>query len=93
MTHLTDVQGDGATFADQEMTVLVKWGGRPVVRNGKAHISLRLDQPSGYDVYELDTSGRRVATVPATAGNDRLRFTADVEGSRGARILYEIVAR
>ena len=93
LTHLTDVQGDGATFADQEMTVLVKWGGRPVVRNGKAHISLRLDQPSGYDVYELDTSGRRVATVPATAGNDRLRFTADVEGSRGARILYEIVAR
>ena len=91
LTHLTDVQGDGVKFADESMTVLLKWGGRPLVQNGTAEVSLRLDDPARYVVYELATSGRRMRMMPSVVEDGRLRFTASVAGPDGARILYEIV--
>jgi len=93
LTHLTDVQGEGTKFADASMTVLLKWGGRPLVRNGTAEVSLRLAHPDCFAVYELATSGRRVREIPASVVGGRLSFTASVAGPDGARILYEIVSR
>jgi len=75
------------------MTVLLKWGGRPLVRNGTAEVSLKLSHPDGFAVYELATSGRRVREIPALSADGRLSFTASVAGPDGARILYEIVSR
>ncbi|MBQ3806856.1 MAG: hypothetical protein II840_02755 [Kiritimatiellae bacterium] len=46
LTHLTDVQGEGERFADESMTVLLKWGTRPLAQNGSAEISLALDSPA-----------------------------------------------
>ena len=93
LTHLTDVQGDGERFADESMTVLLKWGSRPLAQNGSAEISLALDSPSKYDVWELAANGARLRRVESGVANGRLRFTTTVSGPDGARLLYEISAK
>ena len=90
LTHLTDVQGDGERFTDESMTVLLKWGSRPLVQNGSAEISLALDSPSKYEVWELAANGARLRKLESGAADGRLRFTATVSGPDGARMLYEI---
>ena len=93
LTHLTDVQGEGAKFADPEKTILLKFGKGSLVRNGTAQIALALADPGAYTVYELETSGRRLGTVPAEVRDGKLSFTASVDGPHGARMLYEIEKR
>ena len=58
--------------------------------DGKARISLALANPESFKVYELETSGRRLGTLPSEVRGGRLEFTASVPGTHGARILYEI---
>ena len=60
---------------------------------GAARISLALASPESFKVYELETSGRRLGTLPAEVRGGRLEFTASVPGPHGARILYEIAQR
>ena len=92
VTHLTDVQADGNVYADRNKRILLKWGSYPpVVRAGQAKVSLALNAPASYAVWALDTTGRRLAKVPAAVTDGRLVFTADVKGSAGAQMLYEIV--
>jgi hypothetical protein len=93
LTHLTDVQGEGTTFADLERKVLLKFGKGSLVRNGTAQISLKLADSTAYVVYELESSGRRLGTVHSETRGDRLTFTASVDGPNGARMLYEIVRK
>ena len=93
LTHLTDVQGEGTTFADPERKVLLKYGKGSLVRNGTAQISLKLADPAAYIVYELETSGRRLGTVHSEMRDGKLAFTASVDGPNGARMLYEIVRK
>ena len=93
VTHLTDVQADGNVYADRDKRILLKWGSYPpVVRAGQAKVSLALDAPASYEVWALDTAGRRLAKLPASAA-DGFAFTADVKGPAGACMLYEIVRR
>jgi len=91
VTHLTDVQGEGTKFADQEKTILLKFGRGSLVRNGTAQVALALAEPAAYTVYELETSGKRLGTVPAEVKDGKLCFTAAVDGPHGARMLYEVV--
>ena len=91
LTHLTDVQGEGTTFTDETMTVLLKWGKGPLVKNGTAAVSLSFADARRRTVYELATSGRRMREIPSEMWDGQLRFTASVAGPDGARILYEIV--
>jgi len=63
------------------------------VRNGTARIALALAEPGSYTVYELDTSGKRLGTIPAEVRDGKLCFTAAVYGPHGARMLYEVVRR
>ena len=72
------------------MKILLKWGRRPLARNGTAEIELELDGPEAFSVWEIATSGRRLGKIPAVASNGRLAFTASVKGDAGARMLYEI---
>jgi hypothetical protein len=92
LTHLTDVQGEGERFTDESMTVLLKWGKRPLAQNGSAEVSLALDSPSKFEVWELAANGARVRKVESKASGGRLGFTASISGPDGARMLYEIVA-
>ena len=92
VTHLTDVQADGNIYADKAKTTLLRWGSYPpVVRAGQAKVSLALNAPASYEVWALDTAGRRLAKLPAAVTDARLAFTADVKGSAGAQMLYEVV--
>ena len=90
LTHLTDVQGDGALFSDESMTTIVRWGRRPLVQNGIADVRLKLDKPADYAVYELDTAGRRRGIVPSSVKDGMLTFAATTKGPNGGRIHYEI---
>ena len=91
LSHLTDLQGDGAKFADAERTILLAFGKGALVRNGKARIALALAKPEGCAVYGLDTGGARLGVVPSVIRDGKLTFTASVDGGRhGARMLYEI---
>jgi hypothetical protein len=92
VTHVTDVQGEGAKFTDETMTTVLRWGSRPVMRNGQAKIAVKTDDPSRCVVYELATTGRRVGTVKADGRDGHVVFTASVQGAGGARMLYEIVS-
>ncbi len=93
VTHLTDVQADGNVYADKEKRTLLKWGSYPpIVRAGKAQISLALANPAGYTVWALESTGRRLEKMPCAVKDGKLTFTADVKGPNGARMLYEIVA-
>jgi len=47
LTHLTDVQGEGTRYADNSRTVLLKWGGAPLVEAGAALVELRFDPREG----------------------------------------------
>ena len=42
LTHLTDVQGEGARYADESRKVILKWGTTPLIEVGAADVELRL---------------------------------------------------
>ncbi|MBR1608283.1 MAG: hypothetical protein IJ678_01545, partial [Kiritimatiellae bacterium] len=106
LTHLTDVQNSGIEYADEDCTILLRWGSRPhLMRNGAARIELALDaeqggRPPSVAVYRLDSAGRRIAEVPAEVVMPeegapdplRLQFTARTGyDPDAATYLYEIV--
>ena len=89
--HLTDAQAEGNVFADRARSILLKWGkGKTLVRNDSACVSLSLCKPSGYVVHALDTAGRRVGTLPATALDGVLSFEVSTRGQADGRIYYEV---
>ena len=47
LTHLTDVQGDGARYADDQRKILLKWGKTPLIEVGAALVELRFDEREG----------------------------------------------
>ena len=93
VSHLTDVQADGNTYADDECRILLKWGSsRALVRAGTAEIALRLSRPEAYTVYSLAADGERLEKLPTRVEAHALWFTASVAGGpAGARMLYEVV--
>ena len=93
VTHLTDVQADGNVYADKAKTILLRWGSYPpMVRNGRARVTLALANPGAFTVWALETTGKRLEKMPCAVENGNLVFTADVKGPNGARMLYEVVA-
>ncbi len=92
VSHLTDVQADGVTYADRERTLVFGFGWTPIiVRNGQATIGLAIADADAFEVWALETDGRRAEKVPSQVRNGRLSFTANVKGPTGARMLYEVV--
>lgn len=91
LTHATDVQGDGAKYADERMKTTLQWGTRALARNGSAKIEIELHEPESYKVYALAMSGARKERIPATVKDGRLSFFARTASPDGARLFYEIV--
>ena len=100
VTHLTDVQADGAGYAGPGRQILVAFGrnGGLLAENGVADIRIRMSQnASDVNVYELDTSGVRVRKVERELGTSPwngtvLHFVATTRNPDGrARFAYEIV--
>ena len=42
LTHLSDVQGDGARYVDEDRKILLKWGKEPLIEVGSADVELRI---------------------------------------------------
>ena len=91
LTHLTDVQGKGAKFADETRTILLKWGRGCLAEIGAADVSLRLAEPHRYQVWALASDGERRFEVPCRVEKGALCFTASIAGPNGAQLFYEIV--
>ena len=91
LTFLTDVQGDGVRTTDATRKEILAWGRGCLVENGAADVALRLADPDACEVWRLDTTGRRIARVPAATRNGSLGFhvaTRDADGS--AALFWEI---
>ena len=92
LSHLTDVQNEGAVFDDDGLSVQLLGGGvRRMMRNGRARMSLAVAS-GDWSVWTLDASGMRRRRVPSTWRDGRLRFVADVAAdSTNATWCYELV--
>lgn len=93
VTHLTDVQNTGATYADEDMRIVRNLGWLPyLMRRGAAEVSIaRAADAPPCRVYALDATGVRRGEVPSRLADGRLAFTADVaRDPGGATWLYEV---
>ena len=90
LVHLTDVQGEGARYADSSRTVLLEWGARPLARSARARIALAVERASDCEVWAIDSDGSRLAPVPVSVRNGRLTFVADMGRTDSAWFHYEI---
>ena len=97
LVHLTDIQGEGARYADDTRRILLQWGKTPLIEAGEADVELRVmsarpDEGGAPCVWALDTAGNRVAKVPATFEDGVLRFRVSTRAPDGSgRIYYEIL--
>ena len=92
LTHITDVQGDGATYGDAARTLLLAWGTGTLLEKGEAEITLTRKNTRRLKVYELNTSGQRICRLPVTRNRKGITFTVSTESPKGeGRIYYEIV--
>jgi len=92
VTHLTDVQNSGITYADSSRRILLDWGDLPhLMRNGSAEISIGL-RPGDWTVHSLAPTGRRTGTVDSCRRGERLVFTSRIDRNpASATYLYEVV--
>ena len=94
MVHLTDVQGNGTEYATHERTKLMKWGTGSLVEKGDAEVTITLENPKLYNVYELDTSGKRMRKIKTSAYGNKLCVSLSTENAMGTGcIYYEIVKK
>lgn len=94
LTHLTDVQNEGITYADRDRRILLAWGGKPhLMKAGTARVRLSLASPSSYRVYALTTGGARRHRIDTSCDAGGLSFTADIASDlTEATFLYEIAS-
>ena len=93
LVHLTDIQGDGVSFADEDRYVIYKWGKGTLIERGDAVVSLDMKKPKSYVVYELMGNGERVREIDTVIENSKLIFRVSTHGPSGGRIYYEIVKK
>lgn len=93
LTHVTDVQDEGAMYADAGKTILLKWGRLPhLMRAGRADVELKLVEKSRrLRVHALGADGSRRCEVPSSWRGGTLSFVADTaRDPANATFLYEI---
>ena len=91
LTHITDVQGDGTVYADSKRKILLRWGRGALLERGSAHVTIAIPGKKACKVYETDTSGRRVESLPCQHDRQGLSFTVSTANDRNeGRIYYEI---
>jgi len=95
LVHLTDLQNTGIHFGEKARQTLLAWGGLPhLVKTGAATVRVTLADPAKAKVWELATSGRRVAPMPFKVENGQLVVTVSTRNADGkARMTYEIVVQ
>ena len=82
LTHLTDVQGEGARYADNDRKVILQWGKTPLIEAGSADVSLRLDE-SAANHSSLVT---RHSSLDGEAASGFTVYALDTAGNRIAEV-------
>ena len=93
---LADVQFDGATYTDASLTSQLEKGtyAKPIVKVMRVPVRLDLASASDYEVYALDTAGRRTGKVETTVRDGALAFVASTRGPDGRGCLaWEVVRK
>ncbi len=86
--YLTDVLADGATFKNMERTIYLSHGKLPhLVRTDQAEITLQNGSMKEIQVWAVDLSGKKVASVELKKEGSRCRFL--MESDRAC--VYEVV--
>ena len=84
-THLTDVQGNGARYADASRKILLKWGRGCLVEAGAAAVELRI-QPLKREA-RLSPQGGDLSGEAALNGVDGFTvYALDTAGNRTGEI-------
>lgn len=78
LVHLTDVQGDGAQFADERRQILLQWGRGPLVRVGAADVELNMST----NIQKLPMSANANGEQMEFDGNPFTVFALDTAGHR-----------
>jgi hypothetical protein len=92
LSHLTDLQNEGARFMEKARRTTLAWGkAQHLVRNGRAKVELKLAAPEKATVWQINLSGKRLAKLPSTVADGKLKVDLAVDGEFGAQMLYEIV--
>ena len=88
LTHLTDVQNSGTTYADAAQTVLTDWGCLPqLMRRGTIRAVVRL-HPGPWKVFAITSDGTRHHAVPSSYTIDGIRFLSD-NGADASEAIYQ----
>ena len=89
--HLTNGLYSGTKFANSQMTRLLDWGHYPcLVRTGSALLTLR-GAYTGYKLYGVDLSGKRIKEIPLKCTDAALSFTASISSGPDTILAYELV--
>ncbi len=94
LTHLTDLQNTGATFAESARQTLLTWGRTPhLVLDGEATVTIATSRAREMKVWALTTSGRRQERIKTRTKAGSLMFSVAVRGKQGARLIYEVALK
>jgi len=89
LLHLTETANSGMVFENASGTLLLDWGGAPVLlRKASADIVLRLTRD--WKIETLDLSGRATGTVPVVHDSEGLKFRADTGMRKGGVMAYHL---
>ncbi len=92
LVHLTDVQGEGAQFADDRRRILLRWGQAPLVAVGAAEVTLRLAPLNRKATLKGEArlnaaAGGHLSGEAAFKGEDGVAvFALDTTGNRVAEV-------
>ena len=77
------------------MKQLEAWGQPPyLAARGEAELTLNVAPDGSYQLYALDTAGKRTGEIPFTRIDGRtIRFPAKVFGPHGTTLAYELVRK
>lgn len=92
VTHLTDLQNSGISYADDSRTIILDWGKVPhLMRFCRASVGVTV-APGSWEVWALGADGARKRRLPYSyTPKGRLVFTADVAADpKSATWLYEL---
>lgn len=91
--HLTDTQVEKLKFANAAGTRLERFGkGRFLAERGEAVIECSVPYDGGFELFRIDSSGRRLGKVPFhRSKSGGICFNARVFSPEGAGFLYELV--
>lgn len=94
LAHMTEVQGSGTRFKDSDCKLALSFGRGSLILKGSAEVSVKLDHPELYTVYELDTTGIRGRRLKTRVSDGALHFTVNSVNEFGlGTIYYEIVSK